>query len=106
MPRFMVGIVGTAFAGSVLALSWAAFSDSLPPDASYRPLPTQPFSVVRALDEAAKPAVKRRPAELLAARYDPSNPGRADAFLSGKRKALQRRARAQLPARVRLRMLA
>jgi hypothetical protein len=26
-------------------LSFAALSDSLPPDASYRPLPTQPFSV-------------------------------------------------------------
>jgi hypothetical protein len=62
--------LGTACAVSLLALSWAAFSDSLPPDASYRPLPTQPFSVVRAADEAQKPAVMRRQAELLQARYD------------------------------------
>src|SRR5262249_56614410 len=66
MPRF---IIGTAFAASILALSWAAFSDSLPPDASFRPLPTQPFSVVPAADEAAKPEVMQRQRVLLQARY-------------------------------------
>lgn len=35
-------------------------SDSLPPDASYRPLPTVPLDVVRRNDEAAKAAVMRR----------------------------------------------
>src|SRR5260370_29327409 len=81
-------IIGTACAGSILALSWAAFSDSLPPDASYRPLPTQPFSVVRAADEVQKPAVMRRQAELLPAPYDLSHPPIPAILMSVKRKAL------------------
>ena len=32
-----------------------ALADPLPPDASYRPLPTLPLDVVRRNDEAAKP---------------------------------------------------
>ncbi|HKD69383.1 MAG TPA: hypothetical protein VKB84_21270, partial [Candidatus Binataceae bacterium] len=78
MPRL---ITGTALAGSILALSWGAYSESLPPDASYRPLPTQPFSVVRAGDEAQKPAVMRRQAELLQARYDLSDRPIPDVFM-------------------------
>jgi hypothetical protein len=54
MPRFKIALLGAAFAGSTLALSCVALSDSLPPDSIYRPLTTQPFSVVRAADEAAK----------------------------------------------------
>src|SRR5260370_42118269 len=99
-------IIGTACAGSILALSWAAFSDSLPPDASYRPLPTQPFSVVRAADEAQKPAVMRRQAELLAARYDLSDRPMPDVFMSGKRKAVQCELRVKLPPGVTWDMLA
>src|SRR5258708_14973692 len=99
-------IIGTACAVSLLALSWAAFSDSLPPDASYRPLPTQPFSVVRAADEAEKPAVMRRQAELLQARYDLSDRPTPDVFMSGKRKAVQGGVRVKLPPGVTWDMLA
>jgi cytochrome c peroxidase len=82
---------------SVFALSWAAFSDSLPPDASYRPLPTQPFSDVRAADEAEKPAVMRRQAELLQQRYDLSDRPIPGVFMSGRRKAVQGGVRVRLP---------
>src|SRR5579871_6718992 len=64
MRRVLTGTACVAGVVSIIALSWAAFSDSLPPDASYRPLPTQPFSEVRAADEAEKPAVVGRQAEL------------------------------------------
>src|SRR5216683_1207211 len=106
MPRIIVGIMGTAFAGSILALSWAAFSDSLPPDASYRGLTTQPFSVVRAADEAVKPEVMRRQTEVLQARYDLSNRPIPDVFMSGKRKAVQGGVRVKLPQGVTWDMLA
>ena len=43
----------------------AATSDPLPPDASYRPLPTVPLDVVRRNDEAAKPGVMGREQNLL-----------------------------------------
>jgi cytochrome c peroxidase len=66
-------VMRTVLVAGVFILPSAAFSDSLPPDASYRPLPSQPFSVVRAADEAQKPAVMRRQAELLQARYDLSD---------------------------------
>ena len=106
MPRLKIGILGTAFAGSILALSWAAFSDSLPPDASYRPLPTQPFSVVRAADEAQKLAVMRRQAELLQVRYDLSDRPMRDVFMSGKRRGVQDGVRVKLPQGVTWDMLA
>src|SRR5262249_33844946 len=103
MPRF---IIGTAFAATILALSWAAFSDSLPPGASHRPFPGQPFSVVRAADEAQKPEVMRRQAELLQARYDLSNRPIPDIFMSGARKAVQGGVRVRLPQGVTWDMLA
>src|SRR5260370_1477813 len=90
-------IIGTGCAVSLLALSWAAFSDSLPPDASYRPLRTQPFSVVRAADEGQKPAVMRRQAELLQARYDIADRPMPDIFMSRKRKGVKGGARVKLP---------
>jgi hypothetical protein len=49
----------------VLPLSLAAFSDPLPPDLTYRPLPTLPFSRVKAADEAQKAAVMQRQSGLL-----------------------------------------
>src|SRR5262249_28042522 len=70
MRRVLTVTACAAGAVSILALSWAAFSDSLPPDATYRPLPTRPFSEIRADDEAEKPAVMRRQQELLQQRYD------------------------------------
>jgi cytochrome c peroxidase len=106
MPRVKIALLGTAFAGSIIALSCVAFSDSLPPDSIYRPLTTQPFSVVRAADEAAKPEVMRRQAEVLQARYDLSNRPIPDVFMSGKRKAVQGGARVKLPQGVTWDMLA
>lgn len=82
---------------SAIALSWAASSDSLPPDASYRPLPEQPFSEVRAADEAEKPAVMRRQAELLQSRYDLADRPIPGVFMSGKRRAVQGGVRVRLP---------
>jgi hypothetical protein len=41
------------------------FSDPLPPDLTYRPLPTLPFSRVKAADEAQKAAVMQRQSGLL-----------------------------------------
>jgi cytochrome c peroxidase len=82
---------------SIIALSWAAFSESLPPDASYRPLQTQPFSAVRAADEAEKPAVMRRQEVLLQSRYDLADQAIPGGFMSGRRKAVQGGVRVKLP---------
>jgi cytochrome c peroxidase len=87
-----LGVLGLG----VLGFSWAAFSDSLPPDSSYRPLPTQPFSAVRAADEAQKPSVMRRQAELLQQRYDLSDRPIPNVFMSGKRRAVQGGVRVKL----------
>jgi hypothetical protein len=63
---------GALVVGGIALLSFAALWKSLPPDASYRPLSTQPLSVVRAADEAEKPALcSVKP--ILRARYDLSD---------------------------------
>ena len=54
-------------------LSLPAIADPLPPDASYRPLPTIPFDAVKANDEAEKPLVMQRQQDLLSQRYDLSD---------------------------------
>ena len=77
---------GALVVGGIALLSFAALSDSLPPDASYRPLPTQPFSVVRAADEAEKAGVMQRQADLLRARYDLADQRVAGVMMSGGRK--------------------
>jgi cytochrome c peroxidase len=106
MRRVLTGTACAAGAVSIIALSWAALSDSLPPDASYRPLPTRSFSEVRAADEAEKPAVMRRQAELLQQRYDLSDAPIPGVFMSGKRKAVQGGARVRLPRDVTFEQLA
>lgn len=78
-------------------LSFAALSDSLPPDASDRPLPTQPFSAVRAMDEADKPAVMQRQGDVLRSRYGLSDQRLAGVMMSGGRKAVQGGVRVKLP---------
>ena len=88
---------GALLAGSAALLSYAAFSDLLPPDASYRPLPAQPFSVVRAADEAEKPTVMQRQADLLRSRYDLSDQPIAGVMMSGGRKAVQAGITVKLP---------
>ena len=79
-------------------LSFAAMADPLPPDATYRPLPTQPLEVVRAIDEADKPQVMKRQADLLAQRYDLSDRPMPGVMMSGGRKPVQEGVRVRLPA--------
>ena len=64
-----------SFSAVLLALpfSLAALSDPLPPDLTCRPLPTLPFSRVKAADEAQKAAVMQRQSGLLNERYDLSD---------------------------------
>ena len=75
-------------------------ADPLPPDATYRPLPTQPFNTVKANDEAAKGAVLRRQQDLLNRRYDLADRPMADVMMSGGRKPVQDGVRVRLPAGV------
>ncbi len=76
----------------------AAAAQSLPPDASYRPLPTQPLDAVRAADEAQKAAVLQRQRALLEERYDLSDRPIPGVMMSGGRKPVQGGVRIKLPA--------
>lgn len=78
--------------------SLAVASAPLPPDLTYRPLPSLPFSEVRAADEAQKPPVTDRQRKLLEERYDFANRPMAGAMMSGGRKAVQDGVRVKLPA--------
>jgi cytochrome c peroxidase len=75
----------------------AASAGPLPPDATYRPLPTQPFDQVKADDEAAKPQVMQRQRALLERRYDLSDRPMPGVMMSGGRKAVQDGVRVKLP---------
>ncbi|MCG7508402.1 cytochrome B6 [Mesorhizobium retamae] len=78
------------FSATALALfGAAAISDPLPPDLTYRPLPSLPFSKVKQTDEAQKPAVMDRQHALLGDRYDLSDRTIADVAMSGGRKGVQ-----------------
>jgi cytochrome c peroxidase len=70
--------------------------DPLPPDATYRPLPTVPLDVVRKNDEAMKPAVLKRQQALLNERYDLADRPMQGARMSGGRKAIQDGVRVKL----------
>ena len=80
----------------VVAASIAA-ADPLPPDATYRPLPTRPFEAVKAEDEAQKQSVMQRQQRLLAERYDLSDRPLPGAMMSGGRKLVQGGVRVRLP---------
>lgn len=82
---------------AALASAFAATSDPLPPDSTYRPLPTQPFSKVKENDEAQKPAVTERQRVLLEQRYDLANRPVSGVMMSGGRKAVQQGVRVRLP---------
>ena len=73
-----------------------ASSDPLPPESTYRPLPTLPLDVVRRNDEAAKPAVQRRQQALLMQRYDLADRPIAGVMMSGGRKPVQGGVRVKL----------
>jgi cytochrome c peroxidase len=91
--------IALPFTGAVL-IAVAALADPLPPDATYRPLPTLPFDVVKALDEAQKAEVMQRQQALLEQRYDLSNRPIANIVMSGGRKPVQGGVRVKLPAGV------
>lgn len=74
-----------------------ALSDPLPPDLTYRPLPTMPFSDAKAMDEAQKPAVMERQQAMLQQRYDLSDKPMEGAMMSGGRKPVQGGVRVKLP---------
>lgn len=80
-----------------VAATSCATADPLPPDATYRPLPTQPFDAVRAEDEAQKPGVMQRQQSLMQERYDLSDRALPGAMMSGGRKPVQGTIRVRLP---------
>jgi cytochrome c peroxidase len=77
-------------------LAGGAWSDPLPPDATYRPLPTQPFSAVKTMDEAQKTGAMERQRALLESRYDLSNRP-ANVKMSAGMKPIQSGVRVKLP---------
>jgi len=83
-----------------IPLSVTAMSDPLPPDATYRPLPTLPFSRVKTADEAQKTAVMQRQSNLLNDRYDLSNRPMPGVMMSGGRRPVQQGVRVKLSAGV------
>lgn len=91
--------IALPLAGAAL-LAVAALAGPLPPDATYRPLPTLPFDAVKALDEAQKTQVMQRQQALLEQRYDLSNWPIANVIMSGGRKPVQGGVRVKLPAGV------
>jgi cytochrome c peroxidase len=96
--RILSRLGGAWFLPVVFVLTvTTASADPLPPDATYRPLPTIPFDTVKATDEAAKPAVVARQRALLNQRYDLSNRPIPAVMMSGGRKAVQGGVRVKLP---------
>ena len=81
----------------VVAFAFAAVSDPLPPDLTYRPLPTLPLSAVKQTDEAQKPLVMERQRGLFEERYDLSNRPIQNAMMSGGAKEVQAGVRVKLP---------
>jgi cytochrome c peroxidase len=90
----------TLFLLSVVISGPAYGADPLPPDSTYRPLPTLPFSEVKARDQAQKPQVMQRQANVLQQRYDLSDRPIPGVMMSGGRRAVQGGVRVRLPAGV------
>jgi cytochrome c peroxidase len=90
-------VVAAAVCAVVMAI---ASADPLPPDSTYRPLPTLPLDVVRKNDEAAKPSVLSRQRSLLEQRYDLSDKPIPGARMSAGKKAVQGGVRVKLPSGV------
>jgi cytochrome c peroxidase len=84
-------------ATAMIACGIGAAADPLPTDATYRPLPTLPFDVVKAADEAAKPDIMQRQRSLLEQRYDLADRPMPGVMMSGGRKAVQEGVRVRLP---------
>ncbi|MER8460774.1 cytochrome B6 [Mesorhizobium sp. M0915] len=80
------------------AVTLTAASDPLPPDLTYRPLPSLPLSAVKENDEAQKPAVIERQRKLLESRYNLADRPMRGVMMSGGRKVVQEGVRVKLPA--------
>ncbi|MEK0082050.1 cytochrome B6 [Benzoatithermus flavus] len=94
MPAFLRTL--PPLAGALLC-NVTVLADPLPPDATYRPLPTLPLSAVKANDEAEKPQVMQRQTDVLAQRYDLSDRPIPGVMMSGGRKPVQGGVRVRLP---------
>ena len=95
VPKKIFKII-VPFAGATV-LAVAALADSLPPDATYRPLPTLPLGLVGANDQAQKPQVQQRQQALLEERYDLADRPIPNVMMSGLRKPVQGGVRIKLP---------
>jgi cytochrome c peroxidase len=84
----------------VAVITCVALADPLPPDATYRNLPTLPLATVKANDEAAKPQVMQQQTAVLNNRYDLADHPIPGVMMSGGRKAVQGGVRVKLPAGV------
>src|SRR5438132_11125398 len=92
--RLSLSVAATAMGFAALV----AAADPLPPSATYRPLPTLPFDVVKANDEAEKPRVMQDQQAVLNQRYDLSNNPIPGVMMSGGRKPVQGGVRVKLSA--------
>ena len=93
----LLGAGGIAAGGVAALLSLPAIGDPLPPDASFRPLPTQPLDTVKAADMAEKPGVTQRQQAVFEQRYDLSDQPIPGVMMSGGRKPVQGGVRVRLP---------
>ena len=84
---------------AAVLIGFPAAAEPLPPDASYRPLPTIPLDETKATDEAQKSQVMQRQEILLSDRYDLSDRPIPNMMMSGGRKAVQGGVRVKLPRR-------
>ena len=95
--RILLSLAMVGVGTFTLGFGLSAISDPLPPDTTYRPLPTRPLSAVRADDEAQKAQVMARQSELLNQRYDLSNRPASGVIMSAGRKPVQGGVRVKLP---------
>jgi hypothetical protein len=95
--RILLSLAMVGVGTFTLGFGLSAISDPLPPDTTYRPLPTRPLSAVRADDEAQKAQVMARQSELLNLRYDLSNRPAPGVMMSAGRKPVQGGVRVKLP---------
>jgi cytochrome c peroxidase len=91
----LVGAGGLCVSSLVASIAVLA-ADPLPPDTTYRPLPTQPFSAVKANDEAQKAKVMQRQLGLLNERYDLANRPIPGVMMSGGKRPVQGGVRVKL----------
>jgi cytochrome c peroxidase len=86
------GLCVSSLVASIAVLA----GDPLPPDTTYRPLPTLPFSAVKANDEAQKAKVMQRQLGLLNERYDLANRPIPGVMMSGGKRPVQGGVRVKL----------